>query len=53
MRRRTVKSANELLLESFNLQTELQGLKKPVKIELEIEEDEAEEMNGKSKEKII
>lgn len=53
MKQRTVKSANELLLESFNLQTELQGLKKPVKIELEIEEEDAEEVTGTSKAKII
>lgn len=53
MKQRTVKSANELLLESFNLQTELQGLKKPVKIELEIEEEDTEEVTGTSKAKII
>jgi len=53
MKTRTTKSANDLLIESFNLQTELNDLKKPVLIEIEIEKDEDAEESKMSKSKII
>ncbi len=53
--RNRTKSVNDLLVESLELQTQLNNIKKPVSIEIEIEEEESDEMSSSdmSKEKII
>ena len=51
MKNRRIKSANELLLESFELQTQLDGMRKPLVIEFELEDGGS--IEGMSKKGII